>query len=212
MRTRSFGSIPCKVYIYLVKKKKKKRRSFVLSIITFKLYFYIVYTIFIFQIKDINFFFFFFWFRTKDLQIVWWNRKSLTRWAFFFFYFKNWSTQLIYPLETCFWSSSVFRVTQSIEGKEKRSPCFGRRLRNICLLHWMKRSIWCISCTRLLSKRPLIPRDSFRYGILTDSYCTEYPFTSIKTIPIVSRIENMFEVIRRRLYWNFFEPDLKHFC
>lgn len=67
-------------------KKKKKRRSFVLSIITFKLYFYIVYTIFIFQIKDINFFFFFFfWFRTKDLQIVWWNRKSLTRWAFFFF-------------------------------------------------------------------------------------------------------------------------------
>lgn len=132
-------------------------------------------------------------FRAKDLQIVR-GVVNLVNIMVGLFYFKNWSTQLIYPLETCFWSSSVFRVTQSIEGKEKRSPCFGRRLRNICLLHWMKRSIWCISCTRLLSKRPLIPRDSFRYGVLTDSYCTEYPFTSIKTIPIVSRIENMFEV------------------
>lgn len=137
-----------------------------------------------------------FLFRVEQFTNCSWSRKSCIKYnGGQFFYFKNWSTQLIYPLETCFWSSSVFRVTQSIEGKEKRSPCFGRRLRNICLLHWMKRSIWCISCTRLLSKRPLIPRDSFRYGVLTDSYCTEYPFTSIKTIPIVSRIENMFQVL-----------------
>lgn len=71
--------------LYLSSEKKKKKEEASSYQLLHSNYISISYTQYSFFKSKILIFFFFFWFRTKDLQIVWWNRKSLTRWAFFFF-------------------------------------------------------------------------------------------------------------------------------
>lgn len=124
-------------------------------------------------------------------------------------YVVNWSIKNVFLIRFHF---SCYRQHRGcsfnrIEGKEKRSPYFGRRLRYICLFHWMKRSIWCISCTRLPSEHSLIPCDSFHLAVVL--YRVPFQPPKSDTHCFLEKVYASSTFIGRKLYWNIFQAVLE---